>query len=118
MAELDPGFLGTLKDVSGARFIAQIDDDGGAFQPYRQIGVEKVAVGQIGSYVLARGELEQVLRLALGLARSLATSTRFVLDEDFAKSMFLKSRYLLEQLLKHPADQLETFKLPQEVLVD
>ncbi len=61
MAELDPGFLGTLKDVSGARFIAQIDDDGGAFQPYRQIGVEKVAVGQIGSYVLARGELEQVL---------------------------------------------------------
>jgi len=70
------------------------------------------------SFAESTGDRTFEARLALGLARSLATSTRFVLDEDFAKSMFLKSRYLLEQLLKHPADQLETFKLPQEVLVD
>ncbi|MBD3335947.1 MAG: phosphotransferase, partial [Candidatus Eisenbacteria bacterium] len=38
-------------------------------------------------------------RLALGLARSLCTSTRFVLDRSFAMSMFLRARYLLEHLI-------------------
>ncbi|MCA8917495.1 MAG: phosphotransferase [Planctomycetes bacterium] len=70
------------------------------------------------SFAENNGDKTFQARLALGLARSLATSTRFVLDEDFAKSMFFKSRYLLEQLLKHPPDQLDTFKLPEEVLVD
>ena len=57
-------------------------------------------------------------RLTLGLARSLVTSTRFVLDEDFARAMFHKARYLLEQLIKHPVANINEFKIPQEVLVD
>jgi aminoglycoside phosphotransferase (APT) family kinase protein len=38
-------------------------------------------------------------RLALGLARSFATSTRFILDKTLAQAMFMRSRYLIEQVL-------------------
>jgi Ser/Thr protein kinase RdoA (MazF antagonist) len=40
-------------------------------------------------------------RLALGLARSLLTSTRFDMDPDFSRSMVLRARYLIERLLNH-----------------
>ena len=39
------------------------------------------------------------LRLAFGLARSFATSTRFILDKTLADAMFLRARYLIEQVL-------------------
>ncbi len=54
------------------------------------------------------------LRLAFGVARSLITSTRFVLDERLARSMFLRGRYLLERALAHG---LAPFTIPQEVLL-
>jgi phosphate uptake regulator/aminoglycoside phosphotransferase len=57
-------------------------------------------------------------RLALGLARSYVTSARFVLDEEFARYLFQRARYLLARLLEHPPTQLETFRIPEEVLVD
>ncbi|MFN3883031.1 MAG: aminoglycoside phosphotransferase family protein [Nitrincola lacisaponensis] len=40
-------------------------------------------------------------RMTLGLARSLITSTRFILDESHAKSLFERGFYLLEHLIKH-----------------
>jgi phosphate uptake regulator len=40
-------------------------------------------------------------RLALGLARSLLTSTRFEMDRVFSRTMMLRARYLLERLLAH-----------------
>ena len=55
-------------------------------------------------------------RLGLGVARSFATSTRFILDKGFARSMMLRSRYLMEQLLI--SKQPENFRLPQEVFFD
>jgi len=61
MTDTDPRLLGTLKDVSAARFIARLGHAEQRFEPYRQIGVEKVAVGQVGTYVIARSEQEQVL---------------------------------------------------------
>ncbi|MDX8412974.1 MAG: phosphotransferase [Mariprofundales bacterium] len=42
------------------------------------------------------------LRLALGLARSFATSTRFIADHTLAQRMFLQSCYLLEQVTQSP----------------
>jgi phosphate uptake regulator/aminoglycoside phosphotransferase len=58
-------------------------------------------------------------RLALGVARSLLTSTRFVLDRRLARSMFLRSRYILERLAElQPTGELATFELAREVLVD
>jgi phosphate uptake regulator len=68
-------------------------------------------------------------RLALGLARSLLTSTRFEMDPKFSRSMMLRARYLIERLLGHrqalgaepstPAEQLDWsgFRLDPATLV-
>jgi phosphate uptake regulator/aminoglycoside phosphotransferase len=56
-------------------------------------------------------------RLALGLARSYATSARFVLDEDLAKTLFLRARYLIERLVLHDPEHIADFQVPREVLV-
>ena len=40
-------------------------------------------------------------RMALGLARSLITSTRFILDKSHANSLYERGVYLLEHLLEH-----------------
>ena len=58
-------------------------------------------------------------RLALGVARSLATSTRFVLDRELARSMFLRSRYVLERVAElHRAGRAADYHLTREVLVE
>jgi len=56
-------------------------------------------------------------RLTLGLARSLLTSTRFELNEDFAKDMFLRSHFLLEKLTGGEGPPWENFRLPPGVLM-
>jgi phosphate uptake regulator len=58
-------------------------------------------------------------RLALGVARSFATSTRFVLDPQLARSMFLRSRYILERLTElQSSGRTRDFQLTREVLID
>jgi len=52
------------------------------------------------------------LRLALGLARSFATSTRFILDKSLASAMFLRSRYLIEQVLATKSANQKSFRVP------
>lgn len=55
-------------------------------------------------------------RLAMGLIRSFITSTRFELNEDFAKVMHLRSVYLLEKLIAHKGKPWERFQLTLETL--
>jgi aminoglycoside phosphotransferase (APT) family kinase protein len=57
-------------------------------------------------------------RMALGLARSFVTSTRFELDPEFSKKMYLRAVYLLERLLDHVGQPWEAFTVPDDVLVD
>ncbi|WP_300439031.1 aminoglycoside phosphotransferase family protein [uncultured Mameliella sp.] len=58
-------------------------------------------------------------RLALGLARSFASSTRFVVDEKHARRMLLRARYILETALAVPEGKEARFKLPiKEVFSD
>ncbi|MBT8153458.1 phosphotransferase [Epibacterium ulvae] len=58
-------------------------------------------------------------RLALGLARSFATSTRFVLDNSHAQRMFERARYLLEVALACPQGGEHRLKLPiKELFID
>lgn len=52
------------------------------------------------------------LRLALGLARSLATSTRFTLDKTLAKAMFYRARFLIEQVLNVNLEQSTHYHVP------
>ncbi len=59
------------------------------------------------------------LRLALGLARSFASSTRFILDKSLARSMFLRARYLIELALAVESDKVSTFRIPvKEIFVE
>jgi len=58
------------------------------------------------------------IRLALGLARSFITSTRFILDKSLARAMFMRSRYLLEQVLATESGQEKSFRVPvREIFV-
>ena len=54
------------------------------------------------------------IRMALGLARSFATSTRFILDKTLARAMFLRARYLIEKVVNSDLSRPEKFKLPIE----
>jgi phosphate uptake regulator len=55
-------------------------------------------------------------RLALALARSFYTSTRFELDQDFAHDMFSRAHYLMEKVLDNQ-DAVQAFRLEREVLL-
>lgn len=52
------------------------------------------------------------VRLALALARSFVTSTRFILDSTLSENMFIRARYLLESVLNTPEDKLKHYQLP------
>jgi len=56
------------------------------------------------------------LRLALGLARAFASSTRFILDKTLAKRMFYRARYLIELVLLWNKNNAEPFKIPVKEL--
>lgn len=56
------------------------------------------------------------LRLALGLARSFATSTRFILDKSLARRMFHRARFLTEAVLDADLRKPRRFKVPVKEL--
>lgn len=58
------------------------------------------------------------IRMALGLARSFLTSTRFVLDQTHAKAMHYRGRYLLEQLASLPSEHYDDFQIAKEIFND
>ncbi|WP_372803276.1 aminoglycoside phosphotransferase family protein [Paracoccus seriniphilus] len=66
----------------------------------------------------ARGHRDPTFefRLALGLARSFASSTRFVVDQNHARRMILRARYILESALAVPEGREARFKLPIRML--
>ncbi len=61
MKDPDPGFLGTLTDVSAARFTVRLQAADGALAEYRQINGRTVIIGQVGAYLVARGVFGQIL---------------------------------------------------------
>lgn len=56
------------------------------------------------------------LRLALGLARSFITSTRFILDKGLANAMYQRAVYILQCIQSCPKKNIKKFKLPIEDL--
>lgn len=52
------------------------------------------------------------IRLALGLARSFITSTRFILDVELASAMFLRGVFILERIAEIDEKNIKSFKLP------
>lgn len=62
-------------------------------------------------FAQARGDASFDLRLAIGLARSLITSTRFELSKRFSRHMFERGVYLLSKVANHSGDPA-AFRLP------
>ncbi len=56
------------------------------------------------------------IRLGLGVARSLYTSTRFELNRGFALSMYNRSLFLMERLVEQSQEDLANFSFPLEIL--
>jgi len=54
-------------------------------------------------------------RMALALVRSFYTSTRFELNRNFSRRMFLSAHFLMESLISHRGNW-EKFKFPRKVL--
>jgi Ser/Thr protein kinase RdoA (MazF antagonist) len=57
------------------------------------------------------------VRLALGLARALITSTRFEMDREFAQAMYSRSVYLLEKVVDLAPDKASDFRVSTDLLV-
>jgi phosphate uptake regulator len=70
-----------------------------------------------GDFARRNGDETFESRLALGLIRSLISSTRFILREEFAKVLYLRGIYLLDRLLDHEGRPWEDFRLPGDLLV-
>lgn len=69
-------------------------------------------------YAAKIGDYSFELRLALGLARSFATSTRFILDKSLAQSMIMRARYLIEYVLATDPKKAASFSVPvKEIFV-
>ncbi|MGB5275886.1 MAG: PhoU domain-containing protein [Gammaproteobacteria bacterium] len=66
------------------------------------------------AFAAANNDNSFELRLAFGLVRSLATSTRFILDRRLARAMFLRARYLLEQLVRLEPGFYNNYHVPIE----
>lgn len=79
-------------------------------------GVIQQVHGVGAAYAAAHGDTTFEARLALGLVRSLVTSSRFVFDARFARDLVLRAEFLLQRFLRHPTDALHTFRIPGETL--
>jgi hypothetical protein len=78
-------------------------------------------------YARSRNDHTFDARLSLGVARAFLTSTRFLLNNEFAGDLYMRSIYLLEKLMIHHNKKLSTgddgqisrfsdFKFPEKIL--
>jgi len=68
------------------------------------------------TFALAHDDHGFDIRLGLGVARSLYTSTRFELNRDFARDMYHRSIYLMERLVELRSGEDGAFTFPLEIL--
>ena len=68
------------------------------------------------SFALEKGDETFEARMALALARSLFTSTRFELNPAFSRGMCQRAHYLLERVAEHCGRPWREFRLPDQVL--
>ena len=84
----------------------------------RILGVAQDFYGFARRFARKAGDDTFELRLALGLARSFATSTRFILDQSLAQAMFLRARHLIELVLASDPKRAGGFRVPvKEIFV-
>jgi aminoglycoside phosphotransferase (APT) family kinase protein len=85
----------------------------------RIMNVSRAVFSSTRTFARKQGDDTFEFRLALGLARSFASSTRFIFDKSHARRMWLRSRYLIEQALACPPGNEARFRLQmKELFVD
>jgi len=67
-------------------------------------------------FAASQGDKTFEARLAVGLARSFITSTRFELNRRFSGEMHRRARFLLAELLPHRGRPWDAFRVPNSVL--
>ncbi len=90
------------------------------FVPRIRVNLEAVShafLRFLRSFAAEEGDATFEARLALGLIRSFATSTRFELNRRFAKRMQARAELLLDRLLAHKGRPWDAFRMPDGVLV-
>jgi len=68
------------------------------------------------TFAQSSGDTAFEARMALALARSLFTSTRFELNPAFSRGMCQRAHYLLERVAEHRGRPWRDFVLPEQVL--
>ncbi len=85
----------------------------------RILSVARDFHGFAAAFAVKSGDKTFDYRLALGLVRSFASSTRFILDKSMAQAMHLRARYLTERILETDPRRAADFRLPtEEIFVD
>lgn len=75
-------------------------------------------LAEAADYAASRSDTTFAARVALGVARSLVTSTRFVLDKELATHMFLRAQFILRDLAERGMASPQSYTLMEEVLID
>ncbi len=90
------------------------------FEPVVRRRINRV-MGRFLSFALGFakgvGDTAFQARLALGLGRSLFSSTRFEMNPGFAREMHLRAVYLLQRVVAHQGKDWSRFQLPRQTLV-
>lgn len=89
------------------------------FDDLRRSRLNRIIMGFYGfarDFAAVQGDQTFAARLALAMARSFTSSTRFELNRTFAKAMHLRAVYLLERLRDHQNREWEAFQFPEHVL--
>jgi len=89
------------------------------FRPRRRAALNRVIEVQLDfgeRFANRQDDRTYQARLALGLIRSLVTSTRFDLRRTFAEELLPRGRYLLERLSTIRNGDFSTFELPRDIL--
>lgn len=85
-------------------------------QRTRLLRVAKSFLKNIRRYARAQEDTNFEVRLALGLVRSFASSTRFILDPTLSRRMYLRARYLMQQLSNIKSGSEAQYRIPLEDL--
>jgi phosphate uptake regulator len=89
------------------------------FEPHIRVRIDEMIThfwDHFRSFARRHGDTTFEARMALAMARSFYTSTRFELNYRFARDMFLRAHFLLERLADHREAPPETFRFPAEIL--
>lgn len=82
----------------------------------RLMSFAKTFLTKVRRFAKQQQDVSFEVRLSLGLARSMITSTRFILDPVLSKRMVLRARYLLEYITTLPNNQILRYKTPLKEL--